>query len=184
MNSITVDTCVWVRLIDGKDEEEIFQLLEHCKKNKIQIYSSSRVFSFDTTKMDNEQKSNIRKLMDEYGVVLDQAEFRLNASLLGSVHDETPREGLGSIHTSLLEDKFIGVFGPDPKTLNPRQTGKNLSNWIGDYDSLKHHYLNHRGLYVTYDTKIYMAQDMRDKAQNELDLTIVDPSIAREQLKA
>ncbi len=34
MNSITVDTCVWVRLIDGKDEEEIFQLLEHCKKIK------------------------------------------------------------------------------------------------------------------------------------------------------
>ncbi|MEZ9633000.1 hypothetical protein AB4370_07880 [Vibrio cyclitrophicus] len=184
MNSITIDTCVWVKLIDGKNEEEILQLLEHCKKNEIPIYASSRVFSYDTTKMDDKQNSNIRKLMDKYRVVLDQAKFRLGASSLSSVHNETPGEGLSNVHKSSLENKFIDVFGTDPTELNRRTTGKKLSNWIGDYDSLKHHYLNGRGLYVTYDTKIYMAQDMRDKAQNELGLAIVAPSIALEQLKA
>ena len=184
MNSITIDTCVWVKLIDKKNEEEIIQLLEHCQKNEIQIYSSSRVFSCDTKKMDAEQNSHIKKLMDEYGVILDQAEFRIGMSPLTSVHSKKPGEFTRSIHKSALEKKFIDIFGKDPTELDPRQTGKKRSNWIGDYDSLKHHYLKGRGLYVTYDTKIYMAQDQRVKAKNELGLIIVSPRIALEQLQS
>lgn len=60
MRSITFDTCLWVKLIDKKDKEEILELLEHCKINGIQIHSSSRLFTYDTTKIDGDQRSGIQ----------------------------------------------------------------------------------------------------------------------------
>ncbi|EGR2426330.1 hypothetical protein FXE20_08675 [Vibrio cholerae] len=175
IKSITIDTCVWINIINKRDDDDAILLLETCKKHRIKLYCSSRVFTSDTINMDDEQLISLKEIIGKYNVQLDQANFRIGMSPLGSIFDKNETETFGSIFKTDREVNFTKVFGEDPTTLPKRNIGKKISNWIGDYDSLKYHYLNFRDLYVTKDKKIYMNEKMRKIASKDLNLVILSP---------
>jgi hypothetical protein len=173
--SITIDTCTWIEILDTKDQEDVSDLLDFCVLKKIPIHSSTRVFNIDTVKMNKEQVSNLKEIFTNYNVIEDPAYLRLDVS---------PLDGVDYFGGKCDKEKeFINVFGKDPVELDKSQTGKKLSNWIGDYDALKHHYINGREIFVTNDSKIYFSEESRSKALDQLGIIILSPKDTYNKLK-
>lgn len=192
MKSITVDHCVWVKLLDEHKGEARRQsaevpkmLLDYCLQKDITIYMSTRVWNWDAVMMSSQaDHERLAELVSEYRVQETPTGFRLGDSPAGdSIFGHR-----GSIFggKDLLLDHpsecpktqaFIKTFGPDPIEINPQNTGNKLPNWIGDYDSLKGHYLAGHDIFVTLDTNPpCFAQKTRECAAEELGLLIKSPS--------
>ncbi|WP_230432154.1 hypothetical protein [Plesiomonas shigelloides] len=179
IRSITVDTCVWNKYIDGKPEKvEIQKMFDVCLREGVEIHASSRVFSFDTTTQNAIQTESIKNLMDQLGAKVTPAPF-----IFGSIHDPKNtgsafgrEDFFGSCFTSEAEDKFIEFVGQHPSKLNPAQLGKKASNHIGDYDALERHFINNYGAFITYDTHLYFTLEKREVYKKELNLFILSPS--------
>jgi len=171
---ITIDSCLWIDLIDKKNSSRIKNLLNFCKDNKISIHSSSRVYNFDSVKMDLVQQKVLYEIINKYSVIIDSSPFRFGSvsSKLGSRFSNG--DYLSSISHKEEEGQFEEVFGSDPIKLPKENTGARLSNWISDYDSLKQHYLNKRDVFVTNDKKIYFSEEKRILAKKKLKLIILD----------
>lgn len=198
METITVDHCVLVKLID-KDKSErqrlmaqaSAELLDYCLANEIQIFMSSRVENWDAATMtDQADHDRLAVLVTKYKIKETSAGFRLGdlpvaqtgkSSLIG------PRGTIfGGIdmlvdHPSACPktQAFISVFGEDPIDRPASNTGRKLPNWIGDYDSLKGHYIAGYGIFVTLDTNVpCFDASSRERAFVELDLLIKSPEEA------
>jgi len=182
---ITIDTSVWIDLIKKTANfDQIDKLLKLCNEKFIQIYISSRVINYDIVEMPDDQKEEFEKIITNYNILIDPAPFRLSSekSKRGSRFGD--KDFFISLATSEEEKKFIKVFGNDPIRFPEKEVGNRLSNWIGDYDSLKQHFLNKRTIYVTFDTKLYFSIQKRNEAKKELNIIITDPENAIKILKS
>lgn len=180
--TVTIDTCVWISLKVERIKPIIYQILKCCAKKAVNIYVSNRFENYDSVEMDTITKKLIRETMKEYSVQKESAPFRLGSvnNSFGSRFGD--RDFLVSIKETEKEEKFVSVFGLEPMKLSTKQTGKKISNWIGDYDALKQHYLKGRDLFITLDTKIYFSDEKRLIAKNKLNLIILDPVMALKEL--
>ena len=173
--SVTIDTCVWLSVLDSKSTEASV-LLDACMKLGITIYVSSRVNSFDTVKMRSEQQERLEELKRKYGAKITPAPF-----MFGSVYDEKITgstfggvDFLGDLNESHRDKEFTRIVGQHP-TKNPGALGSKASNHIGDYDSLRQHYLSKIDAYITSDTKVYFSEVNRRKYKDSLELIIISP---------
>ena len=190
MKAITVDHCVWVKLID-KDKNEAKSeaakpaaaLLDHCLEAGIQIYASSRIKNYDARAMTGAgDQDRLDALLEKYCVKEEPSGFRLgdaNAPVLrGSMF------GGSDVLSGPISDPdkvmaFRKLFGNDPASLPPENTGKKVHSWIADYDALLGHYCTGHDIFVTVDTKkpCFDPQSRID-AENELKILIRSPEDA------
>lgn len=202
--SITVDHCVWVRLIDRDKSEAnvkaaqvVEELMDYCLENCIDVYLSTRIRNWDAVAMSNvADRQRLEALILKYRACETSAGFRL-----GDAPDPlTERPGLtgsrGSIfggadmladHPSMCPktQAFQSVFGDDPIELHPDAMGRQLPNWIGDYDALKGHFMAGHEIFVTIDKKVPCFDPMsRQKALEVLGLQINSPEEALSCLKS
>ncbi|HNP96981.1 MAG TPA: hypothetical protein PKJ63_15180 [Cyclobacteriaceae bacterium] len=177
--SATVDTVVWIKYVSNYAEKpEIQAMFDACLERKIKLYTSSRVFSFDTTTQNPEQTQHIRQVAADLGVSITPAPF-----ILGDLNDQ---KGTGSMlgssdyladhNVDERETKFISVVGCHPTQKHPAQLGGRESNHIGDYDALLQHYMNEFDVFLTYDKHLYFEPSNRRKYQEKLGLKVMSPS--------
>ena len=176
--TITVDTCVWIALESERERQLICDLLNLCDRKCVQIYVSSRIMNFDSVKMDGPSRERLMIALKLHNVKIESAPFRF-----GGINENFgSRFGDGDFLSSATADKdelaFEDIFGKEPMQLPREELGAKVSNWIGDYDVLKQHYLNKRDIFVTLDTKVYFSEDKRRRAKEKLNLEIADPASA------
>ncbi len=176
-HSATVDTNVWIKYIDNSPKKpEIQALFDACLEREINIYASSRVFSFDTTTQRPEQTQHIRQVIFDLGASITPAPFILGdlndpkGSMLGS------SDFLSGLNVDERETAFISVVGCHPTKKHPSELGKKASNHIGDYDALMQHYINDFGVFLTYDKHLYFEPKNRLIYKEKLGLNVMDPS--------
>lgn len=198
MKSITVDHCVWVRLIDKDKSEDkrkaaqaSEQLMNYCLDNEVAIYLSTRVKNWDAVEMSDEaDHERLEALILKYNAQEISAGFRLGEvtdpltykpSLIGSRGTGFHSKDMLTDHPSVCPKTlaFKSVFGDDPIDRHPDAMGRKLPNWIGDYDALKGHYLAGHGIFVTQDVSIPCFDlKSRQKADEKLGLLIKSPEEA------
>lgn len=139
-------------------------------ESKVVLFASNRVFEHDIFNMSQDSQRKLHELIRQYKIKNNASVFRLNFSLLdGGDH----LDGELSIRTPQEMGKFNKLVGKDP--IEEFQGNKTLLNKLGDYDSLKDHYASGRDVFVTLDTKHYLAVNMRDKYARELGLVVQSP---------
>ncbi|GEM_PF-2233851 len=196
MTAITLDHVLLVKLIDknkGEAKAEaarpIEELLKRCQELDSGIYLSSRIQNWDGVGMSNPRdQERLLELIALYNMRTISSGFRLgeaipDQSIIGSRGsffggcDVLTDHPTRCAHTQAFE----AVFGPDPIERDQRAVGKNLPNWIGDYDALKWHYLAFKdaGLFVTQDKRFPCFDPThRQQAAEQLGLLIVSPEQA------
>lgn len=198
MNTITVDHCIWVRLIDkdkseakGKAAQASEQLMDYCLENGVTIYFSTRVWNWDAVTMsDKADHHRLEALISQYKAQQTSAGFRLGEfadprtgkpSLIGPRGSSFGDMDMLTDHPSVCPKTlaFKSVFGEDPIDRHPDAMGSKLPNWIGDYDALKGHYLAGHGIFVTLDASVPCFDPAhRQKAYESLGLLIQSPEDA------
>lgn len=192
MKSITIDACVWIRLIDQYKSDRQKQkamssqkLIDLCRETGVTLYYSSRLWNYDVVAMScASDHERLRELLNHYSAIEDPAGFRLGdlddpvigkrGSLFGGIDTLS-----GADCDSGKLEAFRSVFGKDPIELHRSNTGKNLPNWIGDYDAVKNHYLNNRNIFVTIDENLpCFSSEKRKEAAEKLSLVICSPEEA------
>ena len=171
MRTLTLDTCVWIKLIDGADEADaVGRLLDLHSQEAVEVVVSNRLYEHDTSKMDLAQITQLKSIFEERQIKIQGSGFRNCFSLLsgGDLLSGGP-----TIRTPAEMHKFNAIVGKDPIITHPQ--GPKLSNKFGDYDSLKDHYAVGRDVFITYDTKHYLSERFRDRYRSELGLIIMSP---------
>jgi hypothetical protein len=179
IQSITLDTCVWITYLSNHLENKtVDKLFDLCKQKAIQIWSSSRVMNYDTTEQDENQIYEMKIIFNKLGVKIQGSYFRL-ADLNGKKGSSFNGDDFFcELNKSEKELKFISIVGDDPIKLPKDNVGNKLPNMIADYDALLHHFLSDIGIFVTYDKKGYFNIDKRNKYKDKLGLIIADPNQA------
>ncbi len=119
------------------------------------------------------QVESLKKIFTDYSVSIDKAGFRFDLSKFGD------GDFFSGVSKSGKRAKFRNVFNVDPTRRKSDETGNKLKNWIGDYDALMYHFLNNRDVFVTYDMKVYMTEEKRKLAHEQLGLLILGPEQAK-----
>lgn len=172
MKHVTVDTAVLITLIDDKPGASVVrELLKRHKDGKINLFVSNRVFEHDTRKMRVAQVEKLRALLSDHNVEIESSGFRTDFSLLsgGDV-----LSGGSSERTSEEMFSFTKLVGKDPIEEYP--ASKTISRKLGDYDSLRDHFATKKDVFLTLDTKHYLATELRQKYQKDLGLVILSPA--------
>ncbi|WP_337072618.1 hypothetical protein [Aeromonas veronii] len=177
INSITIDACVWINYLDKKPNfvDSIQRMFDVCLEKNIKMFSSSRVFNYDTTIQDREQVDEIRKIMDRLGVENTPSPFSFGFSNdpknVGSAFNDGDFFSInGSSEDELI---FQDVVGQRPQSFV--QYGKNLANHISDYDALEQHYLQGYDAFITYDMKGVFHVKKREDYKKKLNLNVLSP---------
>lgn len=171
LTTLTLDTTVFIRAIDGKPgcepAQRIFQL---SKEGLVALVASNRVFEHDTSNMSQDSQRKLHECMQQHGVQIDPSGHRLGFSLLdgGDVLDGGP-----SIRTPEEMRRFEKLVGKDPTA--EFQGNRTLGNKLGDYDALRDHFASGRDAFITLDTKHYLAVNLRDRYARELGLVVQSP---------
>jgi len=173
IQSITVDTGVWIELLDKKSPEKSAidaELLEECQARRVQVWASSRVLNPDSTKMRELQRVNLTNLLEEHAQTAP-SQFRFDISPFGGPDGFQGRVG----------ERFISVVGESPDGRG--QFGKKLHNHIGDYDALRDHFIQRRDLFVTWDNRGFLHTDRRQAYEEQLKLRVRSPEEAIETMR-
>ncbi|MES2040064.1 MAG: hypothetical protein V4495_19790 [Pseudomonadota bacterium] len=171
MKHVTVDTAVLITLIDDKPGASVIrELFKWHKDGKINLFVSNRVFEHDTSKMRAAQVDELRALLSNHNVEIESSGFRTDFSLLSG---GDLLNGGSSTRTSEEMSSFTKLVGKDPTEEYP--SSKTISRKLGDYDSLTDHFATNKDVFLTLDTKHYLAMALRQKYQEELGLIILSP---------
>lgn len=158
--------------VDGRltdTAQHIDQILAWHSAGRIQAFISNRVFDPDTQRMPTDKVEALKRLLNEHGVDIAPAAFRLDISCLdgGDVLNGPPTR------LTLEEmNRFDTMVGPDP-TSRPDQ--KSAANRIADWDHLRDHFAAQRDIFITTDRGEYFAKHKRAMYERELGLVIRTP---------
>jgi hypothetical protein len=170
----TVDTAPWLDVLDRRGcVAEMDLMLSWHDAGRIRLFASSRLFDPDTDAMHTPQRGPLRSLLQEHGIDVVGAPFRLGMSRLGGP------DLLGGTATTRSPDelrRFIQVVGPDPSTLSAPAVGKAFGRKAADYDALHTHFGGGNDVFVTLDTKDYLHVTKRGAYSARLNLVIMSPA--------
>ena len=129
---------------------------------------------YDTAKMREEQKQELKNLFNDHNIVMVPSEFRIGISPLG-----TGDTIMGPAKERSSEEmvKFCKEI-IEPTNLDPNMAGKpdTLKRNICDYDILYNHFKNKRDFLVTLDNKnIFKPQKRQWLEKNFEKMVIISP---------
>lgn len=170
--SVTLDTSVLIQYIDDDNPSSpIHRILEASSRGDIDAIVSSRVFYPDVDDMREEQRAEMRTLLNEKDIETQGPVFRVGMSPVGN----PPRGGDTLGHPSGSRppeeiERFKHLVGPPPSTREDPEI-----NDVADYDALRDHYAFERDAFLTFDSSGYLAEGHPERYETELGLIIMEP---------
>ena len=172
--TVTLDTGLMLSLLDRtREATAVEKILQWHLEGKVRAYVSNRIFDPDTCDMRDEQRKEMRMIIEKYDIEIIGSGFRLGFSRLDGLDKLS-----GGFTTRSPEEmaNFSKIVGKDPTNLPKSSIGNRLPNKIGDYDALRDHYADKREVFITLDTKDYLHITKRAIYFECLGLKIMSPS--------